>query len=161
MSIVDLLKPVDVDQMLMKCEQPVNLVLEQVNLGRGREWYDLSGKSGHQVQTLSVNIWHVSDNDRMELPKSSYGQFHSDDVYVVRWRYKLFPVNPNQKSLQKPDLQRDRVAYWIWQGLNASSNERGISALMAVCLNEEKGPHVCFDHLFDWIRETLLHCVRF
>lgn len=45
-------------------------------------------------------------------------------------------------SVRKNDTGRDRVAYWIWQGANASSNEKGISALMTVFLDEEKGPHV-------------------
>lgn len=46
-------------------------------------------------------------------------------------------------SVRKTDTGRDRVAYWIWQGINASANEKGISALMTVFLDEEKGPHVC------------------
>ena len=37
---------------------------------------------GHDVQTLSLNVWHVSENERYEVSKSSYGQFHSDDVYI-------------------------------------------------------------------------------
>ncbi len=44
--------------------------------------------------------------------------------------------------MRKTDTGRDRVAYWIWQGINASPNEKGLSALMTVFLDEEKGPHV-------------------
>ena len=128
--------------MLAEQDTSVNLVLEQISLGRGKHWYDPVEKRGHNVQTISIDIWHVTETDRDELPKSSYGQFHSDDVYIVRWRYKLQPLALGQTSVSKPDIGRDRVAYWIWQGINASPNERGISALMAVCVNEEKGPHV-------------------
>jgi hypothetical protein len=88
----------------------------------------------HDIQTISVNVWHVSENDRHELPKSSYGQFYSDEVYIIRWKYKL--------SERKADVARDRVAYWIWQGMNANPNEKGISALMGMFVTEEKGPTV-------------------
>ncbi len=97
---------------------------------------------GHDIQTISLNVWHVSENDRHELSKSSYGQFYSDDVYVIRWRYKLVSIVNNKSSGQKADAGRNRVAYWIWEGINASPNEKGISALMTVFFDEEKGPHV-------------------
>jgi hypothetical protein len=40
-SIVDTLKPADVHKMLIKEEDSVNMILEQVNLGRGRHWFVL------------------------------------------------------------------------------------------------------------------------
>ncbi len=51
-------------------------------------------------------------------------------------------IKTGQASVRKTDTGRDRVAYWIWQGINASPNEKGLSALMTVFLDEEKGPHV-------------------
>ncbi|CAF0899341.1 unnamed protein product [Rotaria sp. Silwood1] len=146
-SIVEMLKPADVNKMLMKQDNPVNMVLEQANLGRGKHWYDPIELRGHDVQTISLNVWHVSDNERYEVVKSSYGQFHSDDVYIIRWRYKLVAsgfhsITTGKASVRKTDTGRDRVAYWIWQGINASPNEKGISALMTVFLDEEKGPHI-------------------
>ena len=100
-----MLKPADVNKMLIKEDNPVNMILEQASLGRGKHWfvflyishknnwhfsrYDPIELRGHDVQTISLNVWHVSDNERYELSKSSYGQFHSDDVYIIRWRYKL------------------------------------------------------------------------
>ncbi|CAF1286362.1 unnamed protein product, partial [Rotaria sordida] len=146
-SIVDMLKPADVDKMLIKQDNPVNMVLEQANLGRGKHWYDPIELRGHDVQTISLMVWHVSDNERYELSKSSYGQFHSDDVYIIRWRYKLVAsgfhsIATGKASVRKTDTGRDRVAYLIWQGVNASPNEKGISALMTVFFDEEKGPHI-------------------
>jgi hypothetical protein len=91
---------------------------------------------GHDIETISLNVWHVSDNDRHELSTSSYGQFYSNDVYIIRWRYKIISTE------KKTDITRDRVAYWIWQGYNANPNEQGISSLMSMFVNEEKGPHV-------------------
>ncbi len=100
--------------------------------------YDPVEKRGHQIQTISLDIWHVNDNNRYELPKSSYGQFYSDDVYIIRWKYKLIPIGIERKT----DIIRDRIIYWIWQGINANLNEKGLSAVMSVFLNEEKGVHV-------------------
>ena len=34
-----MLKPADVHKMLLKQENPVNLILEQANLGRGKHWF--------------------------------------------------------------------------------------------------------------------------
>jgi len=51
--------------------------------------YDPVELRGHDVQTISIDVWHVSENERHEVSESSYGQFHSDDVYIIRWRYKL------------------------------------------------------------------------
>ena len=97
---------------------------------------------GYDIRTVSLNVWHVSDNERRELQKSSYGQFHSDDVYIIRWRYKLITTSNNKMFERKIDTSRDRVIYWTWQGINATPNEKGISALMTIIFNEEKGPHV-------------------
>jgi hypothetical protein len=38
-SIVETLKPADVYKMLAEQDNPVNLVLEQINLGRGKHWF--------------------------------------------------------------------------------------------------------------------------
>jgi len=37
---------------------------------------------------------------------------------------------------------RDRSVYFIWQGRNASSNERGAAALLTVELDSNRGPQV-------------------
>jgi len=39
LSIVETLKPADVHKMLAKQDNPINLILEQINLGRGRHWF--------------------------------------------------------------------------------------------------------------------------
>ncbi|CAF5083736.1 unnamed protein product, partial [Rotaria magnacalcarata] len=142
-----MLKPADVNKMLIKQDIPVNMILEQASLGRGKHWYDPIELRGHDIQTISLNVWHVSENERYEVSKSSYGQFHSDDVYIIRWRYKLVAsgfhsITTGKASVRKTDTGRDRVAYLIWQGVNASPNEKGISVLMTVFLDEEKGPHI-------------------
>lgn len=37
---------------------------------------------------------------------------------------------------------RDRSVYFIWQGRNASLNERGAAALLTVELDSDRGPQV-------------------
>lgn len=39
LSIVDTLKPADVHQMLDRLEPPVNTIIDQINFGRGRQWF--------------------------------------------------------------------------------------------------------------------------
>jgi hypothetical protein len=39
LSIVETLKPADVDKMLVKQDNPVNLILDQINFGRGKQWF--------------------------------------------------------------------------------------------------------------------------
>ena len=101
-----MLKPADVQKMLMKQDNPVNMILEQASLGRGKHWYDPVELRGHDVQTMTLNVWHVSENERHELPEASYGQFHSDDVYIIRWRYKLVASGEeeeeDQRSIRSP-----------------------------------------------------------
>lgn len=157
LSIVDALKPADVDQMLDRQDTPVNFIIDQINFGRGKQWfvsrvrtiacsildisrYDPLEKRGHQIQTISLDVWHILDNDRHSLSPSSAGQFYSDDVYIIRWKYKLNPLGAGLE--RKADIARDRLVYWIWQGFNANLNEKGISSIMGIFLNEEKGAHV-------------------
>lgn len=111
--------------------------------------YDPLEKRGHQIQTISLDVWHIFDNDRHLLLPSSSGQFYSDDVYIIRWKYKLNPLGNVER---KTDISRDRLVYWIWQGHNANLNEKGISSILGVFLAEEKGAHVSeqlFDRLID------------
>ncbi|UJR20854.1 hypothetical protein I4U23_023964 [Adineta vaga] len=141
-SILDTLKPADEKNMLAKADTPVNLIVEQASLGRGKHWFDPVEMRGHEVQTISLDVWYISENDRHEVPKSSYGQFYSDEVYIIRWRYKLVAIVNSKSSTQKSDTGRNRIAYWIWQGANTNPNEKGISALMTTFFDEEKGPHI-------------------
>ena len=39
LSIVETLKPADVDKMLVKQDNPVNLIVDQINFGRGKQWF--------------------------------------------------------------------------------------------------------------------------
>lgn len=43
----------------------------------------------YEISTLGVTMWHIQEYEHTELPKSSVGQFHSGDSYVVRWQYSI------------------------------------------------------------------------
>ena len=67
-----------------------DLQLEGAHLGRGREFYDTEERRQYIVETLGVKCWYVEENDSRPLPESFSGQFHSQDTYVVRWKYKVY-----------------------------------------------------------------------
>ncbi|KAJ8320361.1 hypothetical protein KUTeg_001948 [Tegillarca granosa] len=96
------------------------------------------------IVTLGINVWHVLEYDHFQVPEHSQGQFHDGDTYVVRWQYMI--------------TNKERCAYFFWQGKESTINEKGASALMTVELDEERGPQVrvpegkempCFLNLFD------------
>ena len=52
-SIVETLKPADVHKILLKQDNPVNMILEQASLGRGKHWY---------VAEVTTNVRHERSN---------------------------------------------------------------------------------------------------
>lgn len=96
------------------------------------------------ITTLSTTVWHIDEYSQTELDSSSVGQFYAGDSYIVRWMYRITTTG-NQLSGQPSKysaIGRDRCAYFIWQGQNASPNEQGTAALLTVELDHEKGPQV-------------------
>ena len=124
--------------------QEPNLELEGTFLGRGRNWYDLAERRQYEIDTLSINFWHVTDKDIFELPESEHGQFHSAGTFVVRWKYKVSLTGRTLKGQASKHVAvgRERWAYFFWQGSDSKAAEQGISALMTVELDEEKGPQI-------------------
>ncbi|XP_078327129.1 uncharacterized protein LOC111123958 isoform X12 [Crassostrea virginica] len=155
------LKPYDARLMMPVNKDPVSLVLEGSNVGRGNVWHeDMEGFIREQdIVTLGVTVWHVLEYEHYKIPETSYGQFHDGDTYVVRWQYMITSKGMNLKGTQsrKSMVGRERCAYFFWQGNNSTINEKGASALMTVELDEERGPQVrvaegkempCFLNLF-------------
>ncbi|XP_061169748.1 uncharacterized protein LOC133179062 isoform X3 [Saccostrea echinata] len=155
------LKPYDAKLMIPVNKDPVSLVLEGSNLGRGNTWAeDMDGFIREQnIVTLGVTVWHVLEYEHYKMPEPSFGQFHDGDTYVVRWQYMITNKGTNLKGTQsrRSLVGRERCAYFFWQGKNSTINEKGASALMTVELDEERGPQVrvaegkempCFLNLF-------------
>ena len=124
-----------------------DLELEGSHLGRGRGYYDEAELRRYEITNLSVTAWHVAETDYTALPPSWSGQLHSEDTYVVRWRYKVALTGRALQLLgggasKHSAVGRERVAYFFWQGADSKVALQGASALHTVELDSERGPQV-------------------
>jgi len=121
-----------------------DLELEGSHLGRGREFYDIEERRQYIVETLGVKAWHVEENTSRPLPDTFSGQFHSEDTYVIRWKYKVALTGRNLKggASKYSAVGRERCAYFFWQGEHSKISLQGASALQTVELDYEKGPQL-------------------
>ncbi|XP_014471011.1 PREDICTED: supervillin-like isoform X2 [Dinoponera quadriceps] len=134
----------DNDEMWLPNDTPVDFVLEGCHLGRGIGCYDSELKKEYVVTTTSVMVWHIDEFSHTLLDGSSIGQFHSGDSYIVQWTYSVTITGRELSGLPSKHSAkgRDRSVYFIWQGRNASLNERGAAALLTVELDNDRGPQI-------------------
>lgn len=143
------LKPCDPKSML-KSPPPLDCPsFEGVNVGRGKGvptvWAGDIYKEGNLVTTVGLTVWHINEYRHFELPAANHGHFHSGEGYVIRWAYFVLAdrIAKDRKSRCRSTVAgRVRCAYFFWQGNDCSVNEKGAAAIMAVELDEEKGPQV-------------------
>ena len=141
------LQGVDGDEILAREDFDPDLELEMNHLGRGRGYYDKAEMRQYEITTQSVTAWHVAETDYNKLPDTWTGQFHFEDTYVVRWKYKValtgraLAMFGGGASKQKA-VGRDRCAYFFWQGKDSKTALQGASALHTVELDSEKGPQL-------------------
>lgn len=142
-SIADL-KPCDYKSMLQNEVEEPDTILENSHIGRGLEYHDEKERRHFRISTISLKIWHISEYGYKLLPEESWGQFHNNDTYVVRWQYMISNTGRTLKgeTSRHSFVGRKRWVYFFWQGENSTINEKGASALMTIELDEEKGPHV-------------------
>ena len=119
-------------------QEAPGLELEGFQLGRGRSYYDEQEKQNYEIKTLGVAAWHVEESARRELGEGWSGQFHTEDMYVVRWRYKVALTGPALEG----GASRERVAFFFWEGAESKTTLQGASALQTVELDSEKGPQL-------------------
>jgi len=121
-----------------------DLELEGSHLGRGRGYYDEAERRRYEISSQSVTAWHVAETDYTPLPEDWCGQFHSEDTYVVRWRYKVALTGRALKggASKHSAVGRERVAYFFWQGSDSKVALQGASALHTVELDSERGPQI-------------------
>ncbi|XP_049958498.1 supervillin [Schistocerca serialis cubense] len=137
-------KPCDAKMMTESKQSEPDLELEGLHLGRGCNYFDQEMRRHYEITTLGVTVWHIQEYEHSELPRSSLGQFHMGDSYVIRWQYSITVTGrelsgqPSRHSV----AGRDRCAYFCWQGQDASLNEQGAAALLTVELDHERGPQV-------------------
>lgn len=129
-------------------DNPVNLVLEQFNLGRGRHWFDVIERRAFDIKTDSVLIWRVSDNQLVKNDDRVFGEFEDTDTFIIKWSYKIIPTGfRNLKgcpSQMQSTTGRDRHALFFWHGSLSSQSEKGASALLINDLGDDTRsmPHV-------------------
>jgi supervillin len=114
---------------------PVNLVLEQTNLGRGDHWFDVIERRSFDILTEHVSVHKLMDGQLVECDRAEFGHLSTRFTYLIKWKYK---VNAVGFRTLKGDLSqhhlvtgRDRYALFFWQGACASSSEKGASALLS------------------------------
>ncbi|XP_064474820.1 supervillin-like isoform X2 [Ornithodoros turicata] len=153
------LKPYDAKILLQNKPDEPDLELSGSHLGRGLKYVDTVEQRNYEIATLGVKVWHTTEYEHRALPKTSYGQFHSGDTYVIRWQYMVTQTGrqlTGERSRHIP-TGRERCAYFFWQGRGSTVTEQGACARLTVELDEERGPHVrvlegkeppCFLNLF-------------
>ncbi|XP_011862595.1 PREDICTED: supervillin-like isoform X2 [Vollenhovia emeryi] len=132
------------DDMWLPSSTWVDFILEGCHLGRGTGHYDNELKKEYVVATTSVMVWHIDEFSHTLLDGSSIGQFYSGDSYIVQWTYSVTITGRELSGLPSKHSAkgRDRFVYFIWQGRNASLNERGAAALLTVELDSDRGPQI-------------------
>ena len=130
-------------------ENPVNLVLEATNLGRGRNWFDPIERRGYNVLTDDVQVWKILNNELKECDRKTRGAFSRNQTYVILGKYKLvatgFRTLKGNISQHQATTGRDRQALFFWHGRNSKRNEKGASALLTMGIGDKalsSMPHV-------------------
>ncbi|CAB4032277.1 supervillin-like isoform X1, partial [Paramuricea clavata] len=140
---------------------PVKLILEGVNVGRGRGSYDETERRNLTVTTNSVTVYHSSEKESRQLEEKEWGHFYSAESYVIRWSYsvKASGIRSLKGGESKRDTTgRDQIAYFFWHGRDCSASGKGTSALATIELDSDKSPQImvdeghesaCFLNMFD------------
>jgi supervillin len=119
-----------------------NLVLEHSSLGRGNFYYDNDTMRHFDILTKSVTKWKLNDNSYDEMAGRSHGHFYTCENYTTRWIYQISVTVrelSGKVSNRATTVGRDRCAYFCWQGVDASVQDKGAAALLTVELDKEKG----------------------
>ncbi|KAL0197333.1 hypothetical protein M9458_005873, partial [Cirrhinus mrigala] len=61
------------------------IVLDGVDVRRGRDTVTLSDGQQAELCTLAVKTWLVSEGEECEVDPESLGQFNEGSTYAVRW----------------------------------------------------------------------------
>ena len=141
------LQGVDGSELAGREQTEPDLELEGSHLGRGAGYYDQAEMRRYEISSQSVTAWHVTETDYSPLPAGWSGQFHSEETYVVRWKYKVALTGRALQLLgggasKHSAVGRDRCAYFFWQGADSKVALQGASALHTVELDSERGPQL-------------------
>ncbi|KAM4578551.1 gelsolin-like [Fundulus diaphanus] len=70
-------------------------------------------------------IWRIEGSDKVPVDPASFGQFYGGDSYLILYQYQ--------------HSGRQGHIIYIWQGAESSQDETGVSALLAIKLDDELG----------------------
>ena len=71
----------------------------------------------------SLEIYLVSEHDKIELPNSEHGVFYSGNCYLMMYELKM--------GVDQAGNDKSRHIIYFWQGWHASREDKGLSALLA------------------------------
>lgn len=115
---------------------PINLILECANLGRGRHWHDSVERRSFDIVTERVQMCKVLDNKIQTVQMSEFGELLDCYTYVIKWHYKVnavgFRTLKGEASQHQAVTGRDRYALFFWHGKHSKQNEKGASALLSI-----------------------------
>ncbi|XP_051742779.1 supervillin isoform X2 [Ctenopharyngodon idella] len=123
------------------------IVLDGVDVRRGRDMVTLSDGRQAELCTLSVKTWLISEGEECEVAPESLGQFNEGSTYATRWAYSFTALGDQMARGQ------ERSALFIWKGRHSNTSGRELSpALTNQCSSQvfvtegEEPP--CFLQLF-------------
>ncbi|KAL7860699.1 hypothetical protein AOLI_G00170480 [Acnodon oligacanthus] len=102
-----------------------SVILEGVDVQRGRDLVTLS--NGHQAElsTVSVESWHINMGEDCKVALESLGQLHEANTYAILWMYHL--------SARVDQIEgQERSALFIWQGRRSQISEQDLSPPLTV-----------------------------
>ncbi|XP_056310003.1 supervillin isoform X5 [Danio aesculapii] len=123
------------------------VILDGVDVRRGRDLVTLSDGRQANLCTVSVNVWLISEGEECEVAPESLGQLNEGNTYAIRWTYSL------TASGDESALAQERFAVFIWKGRHSNISGRDLSpALTNQCIAQvfitEGEEPACFLQLF-------------
>ncbi|XP_016297127.1 supervillin-like isoform X2 [Sinocyclocheilus anshuiensis] len=123
------------------------IVLDGVDVRRGRDSVTLSDGRQAELCTLAVKMWLISEGEECEVSPESLGQFNEGSTYAVCWTYSLTALGDQMA------IGQERSALFIWKGWHSNVSGRGLSSALTnqcssqVFVTEGEEPP-CFLQLF-------------
>lgn len=123
------------------------VILDGVDVQRGRDSVTLTDGRQADLCTLAVNAWLISEGEECEVAPESLGQLNEGNTYAIRWTYSL------TASGDESALAQETSAVFIWKGRHSNISGRDLSPALTnqfsaqVFITEGEEP-ACFLQLF-------------
>uniref|UniRef100_A0A8C1P4U6 Supervillin-like n=1 Tax=Cyprinus carpio TaxID=7962 RepID=A0A8C1P4U6_CYPCA len=123
------------------------IVLDGVDVRRGRDTVTLSDGRQAELCTLVVKTWLISEGEECEVSPESLGQFNEGSTYAICWTYSLTALGDQMA------VGQEQSALFIWKGRHSNVSGRDLSSALTnqcssqVFVTEGEEPP-CFLQLF-------------